>query len=97
MPQIGLVNVAQDIPSVLAADPGLNPALVLMDDDRDQVWLTVRRAKARWPQARTIVLVSSVQQGAEAEAAGADVVLLQGFQAGRLVAAIVKLLPQPTL
>jgi len=97
MPQIGTVNVAHDIQSALATDLGPSPALVLVDGDQDPVWLTVRRAKARWPQARTIVLVSSVQQQGEAEAAGADVVLLQGFQAGRLVAAIVKLLPQPTL
>jgi hypothetical protein len=45
--------------------------------------------------ARCIFLANDVQQHQEAEAAGADAVLLEGFPAGRLVAAIVRLLPQP--
>ena len=56
--------------------------------------MTVRRAKARWPQARCILLANDVQQHQEAEAAGADAVLLKGFPAARLVATIVGLLPQ---
>jgi DNA-binding NarL/FixJ family response regulator len=74
-----------------------SPALVLMESNAGgkDVWITVRRVKARWPTARCIFLINDVQQCQEAEAAGADVVLLEGFPAGRLVAAIVKLLPQP--
>jgi DNA-binding NarL/FixJ family response regulator len=99
MPQIGSVNVVSDVHSALTADLDPGPALVLLDSGLtvDSVWLTVRRAKSRWPRARTIILVSDVQRQQEAEAAGADVVLLEGFPAGRLVAAIVKLLAQPVM
>jgi DNA-binding NarL/FixJ family response regulator len=98
MPQIGSVDVVSDVHSALKSDIG-GPALLLLDAGLtgNDVWLTLRRAKARWPGARIIVLVDTVQQQAEAEAAGADVVLLEGFPAGRLVAAIVKLLPQPIM
>jgi DNA-binding NarL/FixJ family response regulator len=99
MPQIGIVSVVSDIHSALRARLDPCPALVLLETPvaDDHVWLTVRRARAMWPRARTIILVSNVQQQAEAEAAGADVVLFQGFPAGRLTAAIVKLLPQPVI
>jgi len=99
MPQIGVVNAAHDIPSALSMDLNPGPALVLLDGDdaEGQVWLTVRRTKARWPQSRVMVLVSNAQRQEEAEAAGADAVLLQGFRPARLVAAIVKLLPEPDL
>ncbi len=99
MPQIGTVDVVSDIRSTLEVNAHMSPALVLLDANLadGRLWLTVRRVKARWPRARTIILVSSVEQQADAEAAGADAVLLQGFPAGRLVAAIVRLLPQPVL
>ena len=99
MPQMGAVDVASDVRLPWTAVAGRRPALVLLEVARtgDGVWKSVRWAKTRWPQARTIVLVGSVDQQAEAEAAGADAVLLQGFPAGKLVAAIVKLLPQPVL
>lgn len=97
MPQVGGVEVVSDLDSALTRRVDLVPILLLMDANRsnDQVWLSVRRARRMWPGVRTIMLVSSVEQQAEAEAAGADVVLLQGFPAARLVAAIVRLLPQP--
>jgi DNA-binding response OmpR family regulator len=96
MPQIGKVDVVSDVDTALRRDFESCPALVLLDADltNGRVWLTVRRTKARWPRVRVIILAQGVDQQAEAEAAGADAVLLQGFPAGRLVAAIVKLLPQ---
>lgn len=99
MPQIEAVDVASDVRSALRADVKLPPTLVLLDADLgdDKVWLAVRQVKLRWPRARTIILAGNVEQQGEAEAAGADVVLLEGFPAGRLVAAIVQLLPQPVL
>jgi DNA-binding response OmpR family regulator len=99
MPQIGAVDVVSDIHSALRAGFDQSPALVLLDThlSDDKVWLTVRRVKVRWPRARTIILAGNVRQQGEAESAGADVVLLEGFPAGRLVAAIVKLLPQPVM
>lgn len=97
MPQIGTIDALSDVQSAWRSDFDLYPALVLLDANliRDDVWRAVRRTKVRWPRARTIILVSDVQQQGEAEDAGADAVLLHGFPAGRLVAAMVKLLPQP--
>lgn len=99
MPQIKSVSVVNDVASALKPEGRPCPALVLLDGDltRDQIWMTVRRVKGKWPQARIIMLVSDVGQQAEGEAAGADVVLLQGLPAGRLVAAVVRVLPQPVL
>jgi DNA-binding NarL/FixJ family response regulator len=99
MPQIGGVDVTGDLESAFKATFNECPALVLLDAHLNggKVWLTVRRAKVKWPRARTIVLAGNVEQQEEASAAGADVVLLEGLPAGRLVAAIVKLLPQPIL
>jgi DNA-binding NarL/FixJ family response regulator len=99
MPQIAALDVASDVDLVFGKGFDSHPALVLLDVNlvEDRIWLTVRRAKAKWPRARTIVLVQRVEQQAEAEAAGADVVFLQGLPAGRLVAAIVKLLPQAAI
>lgn len=59
------------------------------------VRLAVKRARAKWPRARSILLVSDSQQKAEAEAARTDAVLLQGFPVGSLVATIVRVLLHP--
>jgi DNA-binding NarL/FixJ family response regulator len=97
MPQIDAVQEVDDIASALNLAFECAPALVVMESSpaSKDVWATARRAKTQWPAARCIFLVNDVQQRQEAEAAGADVVLLQGFPAGRLVAAVVRLLPQP--
>ncbi len=97
MPQVAGVDIVSDVDSALKTEWDRGPAVVLLDVSLtdDKVWLSVRRVKLRWPRARTIILAGSVQQQDEAEAGGADVVLLKGFPAGRLVAAIVRLLPQP--
>lgn len=99
MPQVGSVEVMGEVASACGATFNQCPALVLLDAHLtdDDVWLAVRRVKRKWPGARTIVLAGSVEQQEAAEAAGADAVLLQGLPAGRLVAAIVRLLPQPVL
>lgn len=97
VPQIHTVEVVGDVPSALKADLAFRPGLVLLEGDLadGEISLTVRRARMRWPGARTIVLAGSVRQQQQAEAAGADVVLLEGFPACRLVSAIARLLPQP--
>jgi len=99
MPQIGTVDLIGDVETVFGPTFKQCPALVLLDAHltEDNVWLAVRRVKRKWPRARTIVLAGNVEQQEAAEAAGADVVLLQGLPAGRLVAAIVRLMPQPAL
>jgi DNA-binding NarL/FixJ family response regulator len=99
VPQIDAVREADDVASALTMAFEGWPALVLMESTPGgkDVWRAMRRVKARWPIARCIFLANDVQQHQEAEAAGADVVLLEGFPAGRLVAAIVGLLSQPVV
>jgi DNA-binding NarL/FixJ family response regulator len=97
MPQVDAVHGADDLGTAFAMALEHAPALVVVEYNSAsrEVWTATRRVKARWPAARCIFLVEDVDQRQEAEAAGADVVLLQGFPAGRLVAAVVRLLPQP--
>ena len=96
MPQIGAVDEVNDFSSALKMVFEHRPTLVLLDVGliSGDTWMTIRRAKARWPKARCILLADDVQQHQEAEAAGADAVLLKGFPAARLVATMVRLLPK---
>lgn len=96
IPQIEVVDEADGISSALNTNFEHYPALVLLDSGLvgGEIWMTIRRAKARWPQARCIVLADDVWEHQEAEAAGADAVLLKGFPAARLAATIVRLLPR---
>lgn len=97
IPQIGIVDEANDISSAWRTALQHRPTLVVLDSDTagGEIWLAVRRAKALWPQAECIFLADDVQQHQAAEAAGADAALLKGFPAARLVATIVRLLHQP--
>jgi DNA-binding NarL/FixJ family response regulator len=94
MPEIDIVDEADDLSSALRASPRYTPALVLLDSGlaHDETGLMVRRAKAGWPVTRCICLVDSVQQEREAEAAGADAALLKGTPPARLVATLMELL-----
>jgi DNA-binding NarL/FixJ family response regulator len=96
MPQIGAVDEVNDFSSALKMVFEHRPTLVLLDVGliSGDTWMTIRQAKARWPKARCILLADDVQQHQEAEAAGADAVLLKGFPAARLVATMVRLLPK---
>jgi len=99
LPQIDAVAVVNDGSSLLMSGIDPAPSLVVLDADStsDSVWRLARQARLKWSQARIIVLVGSVEEQQEAEDAGADAVLLQGFPAGRLVTAIVKHVPQSVL
>ncbi len=94
MPQMDAVEEASDLLSALRADLKHAPVLVLLDSSLadGEVWLAVRRVRARWPQGYCVFLVDDVQQQQAAEAAGADAALLKGFPAGRLIAVLVNLL-----
>ncbi len=96
MPQIEVVDGVDDISSALNTSFEHYPALVLLDSGLvgSEIWITVQRARAKWPQARCVFLVNDVHQHQEAEAAGADAVLLKGFPAARLTATIGRLLPR---
>jgi DNA-binding NarL/FixJ family response regulator len=96
MPQIEAAYEVNDLASSAEMTFACGPTLVLLDCSLNggDTWMAVRRAKAKWPQARCILLANDVQQHQEAEAAGADAVLLKGFPAASLVATIVRLLPR---
>jgi DNA-binding NarL/FixJ family response regulator len=96
MPQIEAAYEVNDLASALEITVTCCPTLVLLDCGLNggDSWMVVRRAKAKWPEARCVFLANDAQQHQEAEAAGADAVLLKGFPAAGLVATIVGLLPQ---
>jgi len=96
MPQVDAVEQVCDLSSALEVALERSPALVLLDSGLagSGIRPAVRQAKAKWPQARSIFLADSVQQQCEAEAVGADAVLLKGTPPDRLVATIVRLLSQ---
>jgi DNA-binding NarL/FixJ family response regulator len=96
MPQIDGVGEADDVAAALGRGREARPAMVLLDSSLtgEGIWLAVRRIKAKWPQIRCIFFADSVQQQYEAETAGADAVLLKGVLPAKLIATIVRLLPQ---
>jgi DNA-binding NarL/FixJ family response regulator len=96
MPQIAVVDTADQIPENGEGTSHSCPELVLLVGDSfgSEIWLKVRRVKARYPRARCVVLANNVQQQQEAMAAGAHAVLLAGTPPGQLVATIVRFLPR---
>jgi DNA-binding NarL/FixJ family response regulator len=74
----------------------IQPDVVLLDASlpEDQVWGALREIKHAWSHTRSIVLVEDSQQKQKAQAAGADVALIKGYPATKLIAAIEGLLPQ---
>lgn len=99
LPQVSRVWAAGDVCAVPLPGPDPEPVLVVLDGDQpgENVGWMVRRARGRWAQASMIVLVGTAKQQQEAEVAGADSVLFQGLPARRLIAVIVRLLPQPVM
>jgi DNA-binding NarL/FixJ family response regulator len=96
MPQIEILAETTDPSTLLRMGDEIQPDIVLLDADlpEEQVWAAVRRIKEEWSQTRSIVLVKDSQQQQRAQAAGADVVLIKGHPAARLIAIIEGLLSQ---
>ena len=94
MPQVNAVIVAEEAASALRMIADHLPTLVLLEMalPGEGTGTLLKQIKATWPLTRCIVLANDVPQQQEAEAAGADVVLLKGFPAARLIAAIERLL-----
>ena len=87
IPGIEVIHQVNDGPSALTLSAGLDPTVVVLDYDlsRKGGAKTLGRIKAKRPQARFVALVDSEQQVQRAEAAGADVVLMKGVRAARLL------------
>jgi DNA-binding NarL/FixJ family response regulator len=89
MPQVETVCRTDDLSSTLAADVDGCPDLVLltcgMEGEGGAVGSMIKQVKARWPRARCITLVGSVEQQQEAELADVDAVVLNGLPAQKLL------------
>jgi len=90
------VLVTAESTSALQAIERYTPALVIMDfalPEEDQP-NGVNRIKARWPTTPCLVLVNDEQQFQKAQDTGADLVLVKGYPAAKLLATIEDLLTQ---
>jgi DNA-binding NarL/FixJ family response regulator len=94
LPQIEIVAEASEPSALLRMGDRIQPDVVLLDAGApgDAVWAALAQIRETWPRARAIVLVESTQQQRQAEEAGADVALFQGFPAAKLATAIEGLL-----
>ena len=90
MPQIGIVHEASDLLQALDCRFDCHPSVVLVDGDLayGEIYPAVRQVKVAWPEAACVFMIDDVHQQEEAEAAGADLVLLKGFPAAGLTALI---------
>lgn len=95
MPRVEL-ELADDSLSAIKRFTEYPPSLVLLDTGLlgNDIYATLGRVKAEWPQSRCLVLVDDVQQRQKAESAGADVVLLKGFPAAKLFEVIEELVTE---
>jgi DNA-binding NarL/FixJ family response regulator len=96
MPEIEILAETTDPSALLRMGADIQPDIVLLDASlpEEQVWGALRQIKQAWSQTRSIVLVEDSRQQLKAQAAGADLVLLQGYPAARLIEAIKGLLSQ---
>jgi DNA-binding NarL/FixJ family response regulator len=94
MPQIEILAETGDASALLRMGAEMQPDVVLLDASlpQEQVLPALRHIKEEWCQTRSIVLVEDSRQQQEAQAAGADVALLQGHPAAKLIATIEELL-----
>ena len=94
IPEIAAIYQANDGQSALNITLEPKPTLVLLDHhlSRNGHFNTLGRIKAKQPQARFVVLVGSEKQVQQAKIAGADVVLMKGVRAARLLDTIESLL-----
>jgi DNA-binding NarL/FixJ family response regulator len=95
LPQVDHVAHADDSATLPTVSLRMAPALVVLDggfrcqSDLDDL----RHLKARWPQTRCIVMVEAECDAAAMHATGADVVLVKGVLATRLLTIVEELLP----
>jgi DNA-binding NarL/FixJ family response regulator len=94
LPQIEILAETSDPSALLRMGAEIQPHVLLLDANlaEEQVWPALRQIKEEWSQTRSIVLVEDSQQQQKAQAAGADVVLIKGYPAAKLVASIEGLL-----
>jgi DNA-binding NarL/FixJ family response regulator len=94
--QIDTIHMVDDVISTLILEPEILPALVILDhNESDEVLqTTLCQLKARWPQARYLVIVDDEGDRLHAQDTGADVVLMTGVRAATILEAIEGLLSE---
>jgi DNA-binding response OmpR family regulator len=85
LPQIGTVLVAEDQNLALRMIGNHYPALVILDMSLPDALDLIKQIRAHWARVGLIVLAKDGAQAQEAEAAGADDVLVRGFSAQKLI------------
>lgn len=90
IPQVNVLGEADSAPAALEMMREYRPRLVLLNTDLpgEEEWDVLRHIRARWPNMGCIVLADDAQQQKEAQAAGADVVLLKGIPPAQIIAAV---------
>jgi DNA-binding NarL/FixJ family response regulator len=94
IPEIEIAAQTDGESRALALIAQLHPAIVLLDSSlafREQL-PALRQIKDEYPQTGCIVLVENVQQQSATREAGADIVLIKGFNIEMLRAAIHQIL-----
>ena len=96
MPQIEILAETSDPSALLRMGAEIQPHVILLDASlpEDEVCAALRQIKEEWSRTRSIVLAEDSQQQQKVQAAGADVALLIGHPAAKLVATIEGLLSQ---
>jgi len=87
LPRIQEIYQADGGDSALMMSQQIHPALVLLDHGltRNEAQATLEGIKVAWPQARSIVLLDDEQDRRGVEAAGADLVLVKGMLAAKVL------------
>lgn len=87
VPRIEEIYQADDGDSALGMSQQIRPALVLLNHSlaQNEVKMTLEGIKSAWPQARSVVLLDDEQDRRGAEAAGADMVLVKGMLAAKVL------------
>ena len=96
--RIEKVHHANDIPSALAADmdPPFSLIFVVMNAQDNRLSTSLNQIKSKWPQARIVILVDDEKQCQRLQGTCCDLILIKGYAAANLIAAIERLLPQET-
>jgi len=96
IPQIERIDLVDSGPAALALSAEVLPTLVLLDlnSPDDQTAATLKQLKAKWPHSQYIVLVDKEPGKQLTRSAKAEVILIKGVPAAKLLAAIEALLSQ---
>jgi DNA-binding NarL/FixJ family response regulator len=96
VPQISSVNKTSDADTTRQALTEHTPDLVLLDGNlpSNGIYSLIDEIKTRAKESRCLVLVDTIQQQKQAQAAGADAVLPKGYPAAQLFQVIEQLLTE---